>query len=93
METGFELTEEQCEINRQRRAIAKTPREKERIRKTILAENRTRYKKYCVSIQVLLEVEAKQGNMTSSATSTNLRMTRALRAYQQAPELGELDGT
>ena len=89
VDTGFKFTEEQCEINRQRRATAKTPREQERMRKAILAENINRYKNYCVSIQVLLEVEEKQGK-TSSATSNNLSMTRAIRAYQQAPELGEV---
>ena len=87
VETDFELTEHQCELNKRKRATARTLGEKERTRKAILAENRQRYKQYCISILILLEIEAKNANTTSSETSTDLRMTRAIRAYQQAPEL------
>ena len=75
--------------NKQRQASARTAREKERIRKSIQEENRIRYKNYCVSIQILLAIEEgkTQGN-TSSATSSNPNMARAVQAFQQEPELG-----
>ena len=68
IETGYELTAEQCKKNKQRKASATTRRGQERIRKTIAAENEIRYRNYCISVQILLAVEArKQGNKETQA--------------------------
>ena len=88
IETGFKLTAEQCEKNKQRKASATTRRGKERIRKAISAENEICYRNYCISVQILLAVEARKQGNTSSATNSSPRLTRAVQAYQQEAELG-----
>ena len=85
--TGFELTDKICANNKERKASARTAREKERIRKSIQEENRLRYRNHRISIQILLTIEEeKQGN-TRPALLSNQNLARAVQAYCE-PGLG-----
>ena len=92
LNTGYELTEHQCEENRRRRATASTPEEKEQTRKAILAENKERYKKYCISILILLEMKQKSAYTNSSGTQNSAKLISAMKEYNEDPELGGVSG-
>ena len=68
--TGYELTEELCNSNMARQSAGKTARERERIRKSIAEENRTRYKNFRISIDILIAIEEERES-TRSAPSGN----------------------